>query len=144
MFEVGSKRTMDQMVRGPKRHAVGGPHPPIDPAALKKITSPETHDLIALADDGLCPRVLRVPPNGQVQGIDPAGTSGQFYMVLQGTMDCGDVQLKQWEQVFLSADEKPMSVRAGADGLEVLFLQIPPKEQVYVEAKEKAAVTAAA
>lgn len=144
VFETGSMRTMDKMVRGPKRHAVGGPHPPTSPDVLKKITEVQSNDLIALADDGLCARAIRVPPNASTQGMDPSGAGGQFYMVLQGTMDCGDTQLKQWEQVFISADEKPMDIRAGADGLEVLFLQIPVKEQVYVEAKEKALASAAA
>jgi len=144
VFEVGSMRTMDKMVRGPKRHAVAGPHVELDAAALKAITSVETIELIPLAADGLCTTVIRVPPNGSASGLDPATGYGQFYMVLQGGLDCDGRTLRRLETVFLSPDEKPMEIRANDEGVEVLFLQLPPKEPVYAAAKEEAMRTAAA
>jgi len=137
VFEEGSKKTLDQMVRGPKRQAVGGPHEPLPADALRAITQPETLDLIALAPDGLCARVLRIPPHAGAQGLDPATGAGQFYMVLQGGLAWDGTVLGHHETLFLSADEPPPDLRAGAGGAEVLFLQLPPKEPVYIAAQEK-------
>jgi len=137
VYELGSKKKIEDMVRGPKRHAVGGPHTPLSAQALRAITEVQTLDLIALAPDGLCARVLRIPPGGSVRGLAPAGSGGQFYKVLEGGLADDGRTLGHWETVFLSADEPALDVRASADGLEVLFLQLPPKEAVYIAAQEQ-------
>ncbi|MCC2676818.1 MAG: hypothetical protein K0R58_3765 [Ramlibacter sp.] len=138
VFEAGSKKTVEEMVRGPKRHMTSAPHDELDAAALKAIAATEAHELIALQGDGLAATVLRLPPDASARGLDPAKGGGQFFLVLGGSLQFQDHSLKRWETVFLSADEQPLEIRAGGDGLELLCLQVAPKDPLYLEAKLRA------
>lgn len=146
VFEVGTMSTSDssKMVRGPKRQCVSEPRPPTEPAVLAKLTAVETEDLIAMQPDGIAARLVRLPPGGQVKGFDPASGGGQFFIVLGGELLYEGRALQHWESIFVSSDEAAVWLKAGAGGLEVLCLQMAPKDAIYVAAKQAAlaAVTA--
>lgn len=139
VFETGRMIGAAQMVRGPKRHFATKPLPPMQADELKSLTATESIDLIEMQPDGIAARALRIPAGAATPGLDPATGGGQFYIVVGGEMLHGDQKLGRWESVFYSSDEATPELRAGPDGLEVICLQLAPKEQVYIDAKEKAA-----
>ncbi|MES2537122.1 MAG: hypothetical protein V4632_14760 [Pseudomonadota bacterium] len=140
VFETGTMPVTDRskMVRGPKRHFSTDPMPLAGAETIAALAAVETQDLIPLQPDGISARVLRLPPGAQASGIDPATGGGQFHVVLNGGLLHEKTELGRWESLFVSSDEKPYIITAGAAGLEVLCLQLAPKDPVYVEAKRNA------
>lgn len=143
VFEAGSKKTVEEMVRGPKRHMTSARHDELDPAALKELTAVESRELIPLQGDGIAASVLRMPPGAGARGLDPATGGGQFFVVFGGSLEYQGQRLTRWESLFLSADERPLEIHAGADGLELLCLQVAPKDPVYVAARQQTSKAAA-
>lgn len=139
VFETGRMMGATQMVRGPKRHFATKPLPPMAADELKALTSTASIDLIEIQPDGIAARVLRLPPGATAKGLDPASGGGQFYIVVGGEMLHGDQKLGRWESVFYSSDEATPELRAGPQGLEVVCLQLAPKDPVYVAATSKSA-----
>ncbi len=137
VFETGKMSSSDpeKMVRGPKRHCVTAPKAPAEAATLAVLAEIETEELIALQPDGIAARILRLPSGGRITGFDPATGGGQFYLVLNGELLHGNAVLRHWESMFVSSDETAISISAGASGLEVLCLQMAPKDPIYVAAK---------
>jgi hypothetical protein len=137
VFETGTMAVTDRskMVRGPKRHFSTEPVPVAAAETLAALAAVETDDLIPMQPDGIAARVLRLPAGAQASSFDPAGGGGQFHVVLNGTLLHDDAVLGRWESVFVSNDENAYVITAGGSGLEVLCLQLAPKDPVYIEAK---------
>lgn len=126
-----ASRDRDRMVRGPKRQASTERYVPLDEATIAQLAAPRCVDLIEPAPDKLAAQVWQLPPAASAQALDPAGSSGQFLMVLAGELRHAGQALHQWETVFVSADEPAQWLQAGAQGAQVLLMQIPPKDDVY-------------
>ncbi|MCE2945657.1 MAG: hypothetical protein ACK515_20720 [bacterium] len=73
--------------------------------------------------DGLAAFVLRMGPSARLSGPDPRGTGGQYYLVLNGSLERDGVSYPAWSTLFVDADEGPLDVNAGEKGLEVAILQ---------------------
>jgi hypothetical protein len=58
-------------------------------------------------------------------GPDPAGTGGQFYLVVNGKLELNGATYPAWSPIFVAPDEPALEVRAGSDGVEALVLQFP-------------------
>lgn len=121
----------DRMIRGPKRHVSVGPYLPLGEAGLAALAAPDCLDLVAPAADKLAVQVWRLPPGSRALALDPAGSSGQFQMVLSGGLRHAEAELERHEMRFASADEGAQTLVAGDRGAEVLLLQIPPKAAEY-------------
>lgn len=133
VFEAGAKTAVADMVRGPKRHCLSEPAPPLDAPALRSLSSVQTVDLIELQPDGVAARTIRIPPGGRASaGLDPSTGGGQFYVVVAGELSHGDVSLSLWEPFFVSSTEAQPLLTAGDAGAEVLCLQLAPKDPAYV------------
>ena len=63
--------------------------------------------------------------------MDPAGSAGQFYVVVAGSLQVEDRVVKDWGSVFVSATEKPLVFAAGDRGVQVVCLQLPVKAEQY-------------
>lgn len=133
---------LDRMIRGPKRQESSEPYAPLSEAEMAAMRQARCVDLLAPAADKLAAQVWQLPPDGSAQGLDPAGSSGQFLMVLSGGLRHGGQELNTWETVFVSADEPAQTLRAGAQGAQVLLLQIPLKADVYHTPAARAALAA--
>jgi hypothetical protein len=127
---VGDHR--GQMIRGPKRQLHGESFPPCSAHDLRTLSSIEEREIFALDDCFGVAKAIRLPPAATARGSDPAGSVGQFWMVIAGSMIHGGTVLGQWETLFLSADEPALSATAGPGGLEVLLLQVPRMANAYV------------
>ena len=121
----------ERMVRGPKRQMTSERYQPLDDAGMAALGAPHCADLIPPAPDKLAAQVWQLPPGGSAMALEPAGSSGQFLMVLAGALHHADQALGQWETVFVSADEPAQWLQAGEAGAQVLLMQIPVKADVY-------------
>jgi len=74
-------------------------------------------------DDGLAAFLLRAGANAPVTGPSPAGSGGQFYLVLNGSLEQQGTQYPAWSTLFVDAREDALQFRAGSAGCEVLIAQ---------------------
>jgi|GEM_PF-709790 len=95
------------------------------PEALRARTATALDTLIPEEDDGVASYLLRIAPNGTATGPDPAVCGGQYFIVVNGSLQRDGVELPNLSCVFVSGDEPPLQLVAGRDGLEVLVLQFP-------------------
>lgn len=142
LFETGNKTSIDEMVRGPKRHLTAAPPQAITDQQLRALAEVEEHVMIAPQEDCVAATLLRVPPNGETIGPDPARAHGQFFFVTQGTLRHQDLTLAAWESVFVSRDEPALRLVAGDAGVELLCLEFAAMEPVYTAARNAAMAAA--
>lgn len=124
----------DQMVRGPKRQFHSQPYPAADAQELAARRSTEVIELLPPQPDGIAATRILLPPGGQAQAPSPAGGSGQFVMVIAGSLVHQGRTFTRWEPIFLSPDEAPLPLRAGAGGADVLSLKLAAKALEYTTA----------
>lgn len=94
------------------------------PGGVPEAASAET--LLAEAPDGLGAWRHRLPPGGALQGPDPAGGDGQFWVVTAGALRAADgATLPALSCAFVGPEEPPFAVTAGEAGLEVVVMQYP-------------------
>lgn len=81
--------------------------------------------LISPQADGLAAWLLRVPPQASVPApVHPNG-AGRFYVVAAGAMQLAGAGYPRLSTAWVSPDEEPIQIAAGAEGLELLALQFP-------------------
>ena len=120
------------MVRGAKRNLQSEPIAPLAQGALRALTKPDFVDIIALQPDRVAARLLRLPPHTTHVDLDPAGSGGQFAVVITGSIALAGRELCELDMIFLSADEPALPIKARAEGAEVVLLQVPVKAEAYV------------
>jgi rubredoxin len=94
-----------------------------------------------IADDrGLAAYSLRMKPHATTQAPDPAGTGGQYVVVLRGSLERegGTVQ-RALAVGYVAPDEAPMKLAAGADGLDALILHFPRNDAPVASSPQEAA-----
>lgn len=69
--------------------------------------------------------VLRLGPGAAFKGPDPASGGGQYYVVMTGALERAGATYDKWSCLFVEPPEPPLTLAAGADGLEALVLQFP-------------------
>ena len=77
--------------------------------------------------DGMGAYMLRLGPGMETGGRDTGETGGQFYLVVNGSLEWSGGNYPAWSPVFVAPGEGPLRVRAGPDGLEVLILSFPQR-----------------
>lgn len=76
--------------------------------------------------DGLAAYLFRVGPEQRVRGLpDAREGGGQYLLVAAGSARQDGQELTTWSTIFVSRDEAPPKVSAGASGLDLLVLQFP-------------------
>jgi hypothetical protein len=112
-----------RMQKGPKRHLLGRPLVVSEDCARRTGASCE----VALAPqaDGIGGWMLRIPPGGALAAPVLARGFGRFYLVASGRARVTGAMLARLATVFVTPEEEPVEVRAGAEGAEVLVLQFP-------------------
>ncbi|MGH8641570.1 MAG: hypothetical protein ACRET6_07655, partial [Burkholderiales bacterium] len=79
--------------------------------------------------DGLGASIIRMGPGMSRAGPDPRAGGGQYYLVLNGSMEIDTGKYSAWSTVFVSRDDAPLSFKAGPKGLEALLLSFPKQGQ---------------
>jgi hypothetical protein len=91
-------------------------------AALEPLFSPDD------GDDGLGAFMWRIGPETAATGPDPAESSGQFYLVVNGSLELNGMTYPAWSPIYVAPGERALEVRAGGEGLEALVLQFPRRK----------------
>ncbi|MGA0025454.1 MAG: hypothetical protein ACO3F9_12530 [Burkholderiales bacterium] len=79
--------------------------------------------LFSDADGALGAWLMRLGPDMETDGPDPRNTGGQYYLVVNGSLDIDGQSCAAWTTVFVGAADAPMKIRAGSGGAEVLLMQ---------------------
>ena len=98
------------------------------PAVMQNRVDTVLEDLLDPAtdsSDGLAAHMLRMGAGARFTGPDPRATGGQYYMVLNGTMEYGGARYPAWSMLFSGRTEEALEVAAGAAGVEALLLHFP-------------------
>jgi hypothetical protein len=64
-----------------------------------------------------------------ISGPHPHATGGQYYLVLNGSLELDAGSYSAWSTVFVSRDDAPFAFKAGSKGLEALLVQFPKQER---------------
>jgi len=81
-----------------------------------------------LASGGLDASLIRMGPGMSHTGPDPRATGGQYYLVLNGSLEFDMKNYSKWSTVFLTGEDAPLAFRSGPKGLEALLLQFSRQE----------------
>lgn len=120
----------DPLRRGPKRHAQGPCHEPVETTTLRALRQATRTPLIESDPHGPQAFSLQLPPGSAVE-LPSARGSGQFQLVLAGEYVTPQKRLDPWESRYLSAGENTRGCCAGAAGLHLLILQMPHRASEY-------------
>jgi len=92
-----------------------------DGVALEPLTK-ETHE------DGLGAWMMRLGPDMRTAGPNPQTSGGQFYLVLNGSLEHEAESYPAWSVLYVEPSDLALAVQAGPKGLEVLVLQCARNE----------------
>ncbi len=81
-----------------------------------------------LEGGGLGASLIRMGPGMSHTGPDPRATGGQYYLVLNGSLEFDSKTYSKWSTVFLSGEDSPLAFKSGPKGLETLLLQFSRRE----------------
>ncbi|HEY2620091.1 MAG TPA: hypothetical protein VGI78_22300 [Acetobacteraceae bacterium] len=80
---------------------------------------------IAPTADGLWARRYHIAAGESAAAPDAANGGGQFWLVLSGSLRHGGKTMPPRSCVFVHPEEAPLTVVAGADGLDAMAMQFP-------------------
>jgi hypothetical protein len=78
--------------------------------------------------DGLGALLIRMGSGMNRTGPDPRPTGGQYYLVLNGSLELDSGAYPAWSTAFVHRDDPPLSFKAGPKGLEALLLSFPKRQ----------------
>lgn len=113
----------DKMQKGPKRHVMGRPLSVSEDCARR--SEPVCEEALPPQADGIGGWLLRIPPEGTLAAPSLANGLGRFYVITSGRARVTGAMLGLFATVFVTPEEEPVEVQAGAEGAEVLVLQFP-------------------
>lgn len=83
----------------------------------------QREDLMAPQDDGVDAVGIRLGANATSDGI-PSDAGGQYYLVCEGSLIGPDGELPRHSMMHVKNGEAPPTLTAGADGAEILIVQL--------------------
>ncbi|NYT61491.1 hypothetical protein H0A66_04045 [Alcaligenaceae bacterium] len=122
------------MVRGPKRQLHSQPFPPASAAALAQRKDTEWVDIFSPQPDHVAATRLLLPPDGTIIAPSNTGSSGQYIIPVAGSLWHDGREVTRWDPIFVSADEPPLPLLAGAGGADVLCLRLAIQAPEYAAA----------
>ena len=122
----------EQLKPSRKRHHIAHITLSTEPVLLNRsATTQET--LIVNPDkdnDSLAAFMLRMGPRMKTAGPSPRASGGQYYLVLNGSLELNGVSYAPWSTIFVEPAEEPLALLAGPQGLEVLITQFSPQQAI--------------
>jgi hypothetical protein len=79
-------------------------------------------DTLATTSHGACAVLMRVPAGGDLPDPMADGAPAGYYLVLAGTVQCGEKRLDVESVAFRAAGDPPLAARAVHEGAVVAFL----------------------
>jgi hypothetical protein len=113
----------DRMQKVPKRQLLGRQMTVSEDCARRR--EPSCEEALPPQPDGIAAWLLRIPPNGALAAPAHANGLGRFYLIASGRARVTGALLGRLATVFVTPEEEPVEVQAGAEGAEVLVMQFP-------------------
>ena len=114
----------DKLRKGNQRARYGGAAL-TDGATLAALGGASSVVLMAPEPDGLAAWLYRTGAGGRLVLPAPAGSGGQYHMVVGGAALRDGASLTAWSCLFVTPDEPALAIDAGPAGLELLVMQYP-------------------
>jgi hypothetical protein len=97
---------------------------------LQNRTEVSLENVLADADgsDGLGATMMRIGACMKTEGPDPGLTGGQYYLVVNGSLQFKGTDYPAWSTIHIGSADAPLEVCAGNQGLETLVLNFPRTE----------------
>jgi len=76
---------------------------------------------VVAAGDGIGASLVRMGPSMTTR-TDPSGTAGQYYVVVNGSLEGAGSVMPKWSVIFASPKDGPVELLSGSQGAEVLML----------------------
>ena len=73
-------------------------------------------------------RCWQLPAGATLETPDPASGGGQFFVPLQGSVGYKGGEYAKWSSVYIGPQDGQITLRAGAEGANVLGIQFAPQE----------------
>lgn len=115
---------------GPRLQRYGEPIDLAGEDDLRSLSAPVARDVIP-CEGGMVARTWLLPPGAPLTDMPDPASTGHFVMVLSGSLVHAGSSLRHLEMVFVSPDETAAHLAAGPDGVHLLLMQIPHREQVF-------------
>lgn len=119
----------DKMPKGPKRHLLARPWPPLPAADLGANGGSEANELWESQSDGIGAWMLRVAPNRAASAPGLAAAS-RYLLVIGGALIMNGERLPRCAAIFIAHNETP-ELCAAQEGLELLVLQFPGTQEEW-------------
>jgi hypothetical protein len=94
-------------------------------APTEERDSSPTAPLIDRHDDGLAAFRLAVGAGETVTAPDPAGSGGQYYLVMEGALVADGAEYPPLSLLWVEPEDAPIAVTGGPEGASVLVMQFP-------------------
>ncbi len=121
-----------RMQRGPKRHAESAVFSSSMPGPASEARNGSgSRALIPMGAGGLGATFTQLGADAPWRITGDPASQGQFVVVLEGALHYGDTELGMWASLFVSADEPPLQLMAGARGATVVAMHMPRMEAQY-------------
>ena len=122
----------ERMQRGPKRHAESAVFSSSVPGPASETRNGwGSRALIPMESDGLGATFTQLGADEPWRITGNPSSQGQFVVVLEGSLHYDETELGIWANLFVSADEAPLQLTAGARGATVVAMHMPPMEAQY-------------
>lgn len=93
----------------------------------KEVSSENIFDDVG-GKDGLGALILRLGAGMKAIGPDPGLTAGQYYLVVNGSLQFDGSSYPAWSLVYVTPNDSPLELCAGPLGVETLVLNFPRQE----------------
>ncbi len=134
-----------RLARAVRRETLATPFTVPDAAELEALVQTTSLTLIESAHDALGAWCLCLPPGGKAVAPALAGSGGQFWLLLGGSLRWpGRQPLPHLSCVYVAADEQAPATSAGADGAVLLVMRLPERLRPNVCTTEAGAAPAPA
>jgi hypothetical protein len=134
VFDTGAYYIPEQrheLRKGPKRGGQTGPTPIVDEQTLRSLREIETSTLLAATPEGCAAHLINVPPGATIDIARAGIAHGCFATVVAGEAQYEGRELRLWETVFVSADERECALSARESGVSIVLLSMPVRDAAY-------------
>lgn len=94
----------------------------------KKIEGVLTQTIVAPEDDGLLSTLFQTTGEAPISGPVPSSGRGQYWLVMRGQCQINGQPARERSLVFVAPDDAAPTISAGADGVAILLMQFPKRE----------------
>jgi hypothetical protein len=117
-----------RLARTPRREALGEPIAAPADGAFRAPDVPQSRQVLGPDGDARGAWLVELPPGAALTAPTTAGSGGQFWLMLAGTLVLSAAQrLPRWSCAYLDPVQAPPAAHAGDGGAQLLVLRLPAR-----------------